>query len=71
MLLKVSEQYKCDSEDLAKRTIDEFKEQQTEKGYTLSKAGYTYKTKKSKGEVIVECWVVDVTMTYGGVWDDL
>ena len=69
-VLKVSEQYACDTENEARDAIDHFKEQQDEKGYVLGKAGYTYKTKKAKGEIIGEQWIVDVTKVYGGVWDE-
>lgn len=71
MLLKVSEQYACDTEDEAREMIDKFKDGQDEGNYTLGKAGYTYKTKKAKGEIIAEKWVLDVTKIFGGIWDDI
>ena len=40
--------------------IQEAKDSQLTKGYTLTKSGYVLKTKKSKGE-IVDSWAV-VTM---------
>ncbi len=68
--LKITEQYACDTENEAHEEISKFKAEQDEKGYVLEKAGCTYKTKKAKGEVIGEAWIVDVTKTYGGVWDE-
>ena len=41
-----------------------------ENGYVLGASGYTYKTKKAKGEIIGEVWVTSIKKVLGGVWDD-
>ena len=51
--------------------IEEFREKAGEKGYVIKKAGYEYKTKKAKGEIIAEAWVVSVTFVFGSLWEDL
>ena len=50
--------------------LESYKKDSEEKGYVLGASGYTYKTKKAKGEIIDEAWVVKVTKILGGVWDD-
>lgn len=68
-LLKVTEEYRADSEQEAKEAIERFRQESLEKGYMLGACGFTYKDKKSKGEVIDEAWVVKVVKNYGKVWD--
>lgn len=61
----------CETEEEAKNVIEEYRKQAREKGYTIGSAGYTYKTKKSKGEIIGELWVVKVVQIFGELWEDL
>ena len=58
-LIKRTEEYVVDSKDDAEKN-----------GYILGASGYTYKTKKAKGEIIGEVWVCKITKILGGVWDD-
>ncbi len=69
-LLKQTEEYRTDSEEEAIRVIESYRQDAIDKGYILGASGYTYKTKKAKGEIIDEAWVVKVTKVLGGVWDD-
>ena len=69
-ILKQTEEYRTDSEDEAIAVIESYRKDAEEKGYVLGASGYTYKTKKAKGEIIDEAWVVKVTKILGGVWDD-
>jgi len=69
-ILKQTEEYRTDSEEEAIKLIEHYREDAKEKGYTLGASGYTYKTKKAKGEIIDEAWVVKVTKVLGGVWDN-
>lgn len=69
-ILKQTEEYRTDSEEEAIAVIESYKKDAEEKGYILGASGYTYKTKKAKGEIIDEAWVVKVTKVLGGVWDD-
>lgn len=69
-LIEQTEKYVVNSEEEALKLIQEFKKNAEEKGYILGSSGYTYKTKKSKGEIIAEAWVVTIKKVIGGVWDD-
>ena len=70
MLLETTQKYAVDSEVKAKDMIEAFRAQAIEKGYTVKKAGYEYKVKKAKGEIIGERWVVSVTQVFSILWED-
>ena len=69
-LIEQTEKYVVDSEEDAIEVIQRYKKDAEEKGYILGKSGYDYKTKKAKGEIIGEVWVVTVKKVLGGIWDD-
>lgn len=69
-ILEQTEKYRTDSEEEAIKTIESYKKDAEEKGYILGASGYAYKTKKAKGEIIDEAWVVTVKKILGGVWDE-
>jgi len=69
-ILKQTEEYRANTEEEAKEIMETFRADAKEKGYTLGASGYTYKTKKAKGEIIDEAWVVKVVKVIGGVWDE-
>lgn len=69
-LIEQREKYVVDSEQEAINLIEHFRKDAEEKGYILGASGYTYKTKKTKGEIIDECWVCDIKKVVGGVWDE-
>ena len=69
-LIKRTEEYVVDTEEQAIKAIQNFREDAAEHGHTVGASGYTYKTKKSKGDIIGEVYVVKVTRILGGVWDD-
>ena len=71
MLLETTSKFRANSENEAKEMIEGFRKEAREKGYTVKKAGFEYKTKKAKGEVIAEAWVVSVTQVFGDLWEDL
>jgi len=71
MLLETTSKYRADSETQAKEMIEQIRQEASEKGYIVKKAGFEYKTKKSKGEIIAEVWVVTVTQVFADVWEDL
>ena len=68
-LLKVTEEYRADSEQEAREAIENFRKESLEKGYVLGACGFTYKDKKSRGEIISEAWVLKVVKIYGKVWE--
>ena len=70
-LIETVQKYVVDSEDAARGLIEEFREDATKKGYRIKKAGYEYKTKKSKGEILAEAWIVKVEQVHGDICEEL
>ena len=68
--LKVTEEFRAYSEQEAIDAIENARAYQKEGNYVLGANGYKYKTKKSKGEIIGEAWVVSVTKIFDEVWDE-
>ena len=60
-LIKVTEQYRCDSETEAKNLIDEAKQNHQ---YTVTKSSSEIKTTKQKGEIIDEWRRVLITKEF-------
>lgn len=71
IVLKVTEEYRVDTEQEVKDATERFRVEAREKGYILNSVSYTKKEKKSKGEVIDECYLMKVQKVYGGIWDGL
>lgn len=69
-LLKETIELRADSELEAKELIEEYRKNATEKGYTIGAAGYTYKTKKAKGEIIDEAWICKIVQNFSGIWEE-
>lgn len=70
-LLKKTVELRADSEEESKNIIESYRKDAEEKGHTMTAAGYTYKTKKSKGEIIGDGYLIKIVETYAGFWDDL
>lgn len=70
-ILKVTAEYRAESEEEAKQMNEDFKTEAREKGYILNSFAYTKKEKKSKGEIIDDGYLVKVVKVYGGFWDGL
>ena len=72
VVLKETRRYRFDTEKEAVALIEREKERSLEEGeaFTIAKASYTYKKKKCKDEIL-EAYVVDLTYSYQGIWDDL
>lgn len=64
LLMKVTEVYRIDSEKEANGFIDDETAKAAEQGYKLTKVESKYKTKKSKGEIIDEWYVVTIEKNY-------
>ena len=60
-LIKVTEQYRCDSETEAKNLIDEAKQNHQ---YTITKSSSEIKTIKQKGEIVDEWRRVLITKEF-------
>lgn len=67
--LKVIEEFRAYSEEEAIEAINAAREHQSAEGYQLGANGYKYKSKKSKGEIIDEAWIVTISKIYNEVWD--
>lgn len=61
---------KAYTEDEAKNIIDNFKAAAHSEGYVVKSAGYAYKTKKAKGVIVAEAWVVKCVAIYNEIWGD-
>ena len=70
-LLKVTEEYRAESEQEVKEMNEQFKTEAKSEGYILNAFSYTKKEKKSKGEIIDDGYLVKVAKVYGGFWDGL
>lgn len=68
--LKVTEEFRAYSEQEALDAIEFARANQKTGGYILGANGYKYKTKKSKGEIVGEAWIVSVTKIFDEVWDE-
>ena len=66
-LLKETLEIRANSEIEAKEVIESYRQKAATDGFTIGAAGYTYKTKKSKGEIIDEAWVCKIVQDFGGV----
>lgn len=71
ILLKVTEEYRAETEQEVKEISEKFRTEAREKGYILNSLSYTKKEKKSKGEIIDEGYLIKVQKVYGGFWDGL
>lgn len=68
LMLEKTTKYRCDSELEAKEQMESFREEARSKGYQIKKMGYEHKTKKAKGEIVDEAWVLSVTGIYADLW---
>ncbi len=69
--LKITKEVKVNTEKDAQHYIESLREDAKEKGYLVGAAGYTYKQKKKKGEIVGEGYLVKTTELYNEFWDDL
>ena len=67
--LEHSVKIRTESENEAKDTIQQLKQEAAEKGFYVKKAGYEYKNKKLKGEIIDEAYVVSATIIHSALWE--
>lgn len=66
--LEIQEKFKAYSEEEAKDFIEQ--NRINAKDYVLKKAGYEYKTKKSKGEIIDQAWIVTIVKVFNSIWEE-
>ena len=68
--LKITEEFKAYTEEEAIQSLNDLRANQNKEGYTLGTNGYKYKTKKAKGVVVAEAWIVSITKIFDEVWDE-
>lgn len=66
--LKITEEIRVDSESEAKDVMEQYRQDARNNGYTISSTGYTYKEKKSKGEVVDCGFLVKISKVYDEFW---
>lgn len=71
LVLTRKETFRVESEEEGQKFIEKEKEKANEEGYSLNKYGMTHKEKKAKGEIIDECWIVELNKTYDSIWGDI
>lgn len=64
LLMKKTETYRVDTEEEAIKMIEDFRAESRNDVYEVSKASYTKKNKKVKGEIVEEWVVAEVTFVY-------
>lgn len=64
------ESYRVDTQEEVEAFIAEEKRLAEEGGYILKAYGSTEKTKKKKGEIIDEGYLVRITKEYGSFWEE-
>lgn len=69
-LLKVTTEQRAYTEEQAKDIINKIRADAQANGYTIGAAGYTYKEKKKKGEVVAQAWIVKTVAIYDTIWDE-
>ena len=69
-ILKVTEEYRTDTEIEAKEAMENFRSNAGKEGYTLQSCGYTHKEKTLKHELVDEAYIVKVVKVFGTVWEE-
>jgi len=68
--LEVTEKTKAYTEEEAKDFIESQRTAASSNGYTIKKAGYEYKVKKAKGEVVDEAFIISITKVFNSLWEE-
>lgn len=68
--IKITTESRAYTEQEAKDFIEKFRSEANEKGYIVSAAGYTYKTKKKNKEVVAEAWICKCIAQYNDIWEE-
>lgn len=69
IVLKITEEFRCETEAEANQLIEQIKEKGANSGYEVTAWNVTKKEKKSKGEVIDEAYLTKITKTFGSIWE--
>ena len=68
-LLKITEEYRAETEEEAKIMMDDFRKQAQTEGFFIGKMGYTHKDKKAKGEIIDSGELLQIVKIYDSFWE--
>lgn len=68
--LEITEKFRAYSENEAKDFIEQNRAAALKEGYVIKKAGYEYKTKKAKGEIVDEAWITTIVKTFNSIWEE-
>lgn len=68
--LKVTEEFRVESEEEAKAAVERYQKEGLEKGFSIIKWSADYKTKKSKGEIIDSGYLLKITRQLSDFWDE-
>lgn len=68
-LLKITEEYRVDSEIEAKELMEQIRGEAAEKGYSVGACGYTRKEKTQKGEVIDCGFHIKAVKIFSSFWE--
>lgn len=71
MIFERTEKIVVASEEFAKNTVEEYRKQANANGTKIKKASIEYKCKKSKGEIVAECWICIITEVLGDIWEEM
>lgn len=67
--LKITRELRAYSEEEAREFINDFKTKAASEGYLVGANGYTYKSKKAKGNIVDEAWICKCVEIHNEVWD--
>jgi hypothetical protein len=70
-LLTITQEQRAYSEQEARDFVDTFRKEAAKEGYTVKSAGWSYKAKKKKGEVVAEAWITKCVAVYDEIWDEM
>lgn len=70
-LLQQKLEYAVDTEESAKELMERFRANASKEGYTIKKASYERKDKKSKGEIIATIFVVTIVQVFSSTWEEI
>lgn len=68
-ILKEIKEFKVTTDEEAKALIEDETQKAIKNGYSVIKASYDYKEKKSKGEVIDDGFLVKITYHFSKFWE--
>ena len=69
IILKDTKEFRVATDEEAKILIAEETQKAMQEGYSVIKASYDYKEKKSKGEVIDSGFLVKITYHFSNFWE--